>query len=309
MWDVAIVGAGACGLSAARNLAAGGRSVVVIDKGSRPGGRLAARRLGDTVVDTGATGVDTDDDVVTAELTSRAGARFTTGDDGVHHWTFGRPANELAAEWLGEVTLRRGLVTHLERGGDGTVAVVPDATGTPIVARSVVLTAPAPQSAGVLARSGLAADGVLDTITYAPAVLLVATLERPPSTPGGTVSDPTSPFESIRAGRWGGTAHAVVATTRAGWAADAVDDDASVLSADLLVALRRLLPETSVLAHDLKVWRYAHATTTVAGDRFVHCEDEPAILLAGDGFGPPGDRRSGIPRAVRSGLAVAAVCS
>lgn len=311
VWDVAVVGAGACGLSAARNLAAAGRSVVVIDKGSRPGGRLAARRLGDTVVDTGATGVDTEDDVVTAELTSSADARFTTGDDGVHHWTFGRPANEVAAQWLGDVALRRGLVTHLEVGGDGTVAVVPDATGAPVVARSVVLTAPAPQSAGVLARSGLAADGVLGTIRYAPAILLVATLEGPPPTAEAalTVTDPESPFESIRTGGWGGTTHAVVATTREGWAADAVDADASVLSADLLVELRRLLPGVTIGAHDLKVWRYAHATTTVAGDRFVHCEDEPAVLLAGDGFGPPGDRRSGIPRAVRSGLAVAAVCS
>jgi renalase len=312
VWDVAVVGAGACGLSAARSLAAQGRTVVVVDKGSRPGGRLAARRVGDTVVDTGATGVDTDDEVVVAELTAHADAEFGTDDHGESHWSFGGPANEVAARWLGNVPLRREQVTHLERGGDGTIAVVSDTTDGPVVARTVVLTAPGPQAISILARSGLASDGVLGSIDYAPALLLVATLDQP-LVPGdafaaGAIPDAGSPFEFVRPAGWGGSAPAVVATTRADWADDALDSDANLLTADLLVELRRLVPDRDVVAHDMKVWRYAHATATVAGDRFVHCEDEPAVLIAGDGFGPPGGRRSGIPRAVRSGLAVAAVC-
>jgi len=263
------------------------------------------------VVDTGATGVDTDDEVVVAELTGRADARFATGDDGVHHWTFGQPANEVATRLLGDVPLRRGLVTHLERGGDGTLGVVvaelAGGADTPLVARTVVLSAPAPQSTDLLTRSDLAANGVLGTITYAPAVLLVATLDRVPSTAPGP--GPDSPIESLRVGGWGGSTPTVVATARADWACGAVDADAASSTAELLAELDHLMPGVSVMAHDLKVWRYAHATATVAGDRFVHCEDEPAVLIAGDGFGPPGGRRSGIPRAVRSGLAVAAVCS
>ena len=306
LWDVAVIGAGACGITIARSLASQGRSVVVVDKGSRPGGRLAGRRIGDTVVDTGATGVDTDDAIVVSELTSHAGATFSAEADGVHHWSFPRPANEVATGWLGDVTLRRGLVTHLERGGDGTMGVLGDA-GEPIAAHTVVLTAPTPQAVDILAHSGLAADGVLGSITYAPAILLVAAVDVVPDPP--PVPDPDSPFESVRVAGWGGTTPAVVATTHAGWAAEALDGDASALTAELLVELERLLPDVTTLAHDLKVWRYAHATSTVAGDRFVHCEDEPAVIIAGDGFGPPGDRRSGIPRAVRSGLAVGAVCA
>ena len=305
-WDVAVVGAGACGITTARALVSQGRSVILLDKGSRPGGRLAGRRIGDTVVDTGASGVDTDDPIVVSELTSHANATFSTDADGVHHWSFGRPANAMATHWLGDTALRRGLVTHLERGGDGSMGIVTDG-GEPIVARTVVLTAPAPQSIDILARSGLAADGVLGSIAYAPAVLLVAAVDRVPD----PVPEPRAdgPLESVRAAGWGGTTPAVVATTHPGWAAGALDGDASELTAELLTELRRLLPQVTILAHDLKVWRYAHATSTVAGDRFVHCEDEPAVIIAGDGFGPPGDRRSGIPRAVRSGLAVAAVCA
>lgn len=307
VWDVAVVGAGACGLTIGRNLAAQGHSVVLVDKGSRPGGRLAARRIGDTVVDTAATGVDTDDEVVLAELHQRAGAAFALGDDGTSHWTFGGPANEVARRWLADLTLHRAEITRLERGGDGTLGVIADSTTDPLVARRVVLTAPVPQATAILAASNLAANGVLGTIAYDPAVLLIAALDRPP--PQTIEVDPRGPFESIRAGGWGGSTHVVVATARTPVAIDAVAGNAGGLGDELVTALQHHLPGAGITDTDLKVWRYAHATTTVAGDHFLHCEDEPAVLIAGDGFGPPGDRHSGIPRAVRSGLAAAAVCA
>lgn len=331
-WDVAVIGAGACGLTVARGLAAAGRSVILLDKGSRPGGRLACRRVGDVVVDTGATGVDTDDDLVIDELGRHCGAAFDASGDGARHWSFDRPANEVAARWLGGTTLRHALVTHLERGGDGTLAVCANASAEPVaaqqavvarqpvaaqqavvarqpvLARQVVLTAPAPQSRAILERSGLAANGVLASISYDPAILLAAALDTA-LPPDGVEPDPSSPIASLRATGWGSSTPRVVATTRTDWATASLDGEQSELTAELLLHLHRLVPDVRVVAHDLKVWRYAHAAGTVAGDRFVHCEDEPSVLVAGDGFGPPGDRRSGIPRAVRSGLAVAAVCS
>lgn len=307
VWDVAVVGAGACGIAAARNVALGGHSVVVVDKGSRPGGRLACRRIGDVIVDTGPSQVDTDDDVVAAEFTTHVSAHFDTDDAGVAHWTFGRPANEVATQWLGPLPHRQGLVTRVEPGGDGTLGVALDAGSEPLVARSVILTAPAPQAMAILRQSDLAADGVVTTIGYDPTILLVATLDGTP--PVGVIEcAATSPLESVRRTGWGGTAPAVVATARVDWSTGVLDGDTAHLADELLAELGRVLPAASVVAHDLKVWRYAHATTTVAGDRLAHCEDEPAIILAGDGFGPPGDRRTGIPRAVRSGLAAAALC-
>ena len=50
---VGIIGAGLSGLVAARTLVAAGHGVVVIEKSRGLGGRLAARRVGDTVVDHG----------------------------------------------------------------------------------------------------------------------------------------------------------------------------------------------------------------------------------------------------------------
>ena len=51
--DCVVIGAGPAGLSAARALTSRGRSVVVLDKGRGPGGRLSSRRTGETRFDHG----------------------------------------------------------------------------------------------------------------------------------------------------------------------------------------------------------------------------------------------------------------
>mgnify|MGYP003327423128 CR=1 FL=1 len=43
--DVVVIGSGLAGLTAARRLADAGRSVVILDKGRRPGGRMATEEL------------------------------------------------------------------------------------------------------------------------------------------------------------------------------------------------------------------------------------------------------------------------
>ncbi len=52
--DVIIVGAGLSGLTAAQELHAAGKKVLLLDKGKSSGGRLATRRIGDGVADHGA---------------------------------------------------------------------------------------------------------------------------------------------------------------------------------------------------------------------------------------------------------------
>ena len=52
--DVIVVGAGICGLTAAAELKALGKRAVVLDKGRSVGGRLATRRVGDGLADSGA---------------------------------------------------------------------------------------------------------------------------------------------------------------------------------------------------------------------------------------------------------------
>ncbi len=51
---VVVVGAGLSGLLAARTVAERGHTVIVLDKGVGPGGRLATRRIGAATLDHGA---------------------------------------------------------------------------------------------------------------------------------------------------------------------------------------------------------------------------------------------------------------
>lgn len=53
MWDVVVIGAGLSGLAAARSLNQSGYAVLVLDKSRGVGGRLASRRVKDTVLDHG----------------------------------------------------------------------------------------------------------------------------------------------------------------------------------------------------------------------------------------------------------------
>ncbi len=55
MLDVAIVGAGLCGLALARQLAAGGRDCALFEARPRPGGRIRTRHEGGAALDLGAT--------------------------------------------------------------------------------------------------------------------------------------------------------------------------------------------------------------------------------------------------------------
>jgi predicted NAD/FAD-dependent oxidoreductase len=123
--DVAIVGAGVCGLTAARILQDAGLRVCLVDKASRPGGRLSSRNLG--------------------------GVEVNTGPPSFDHLGPGS-AREVALAMARGLDIRRGLVTHLE----------PEALvlygQQRLSARHIIVTAPVPQSRLLLERSGITCD-------------------------------------------------------------------------------------------------------------------------------------------------------
>lgn len=92
--EFAILGAGVAGLACASQLHAAGRSVQLFDKGRRPGGRVATRRLeGGLEFDHGA-------------------QYFTARHPEFQHWLKPRLAAGLVAEWSGRlVSLSRGVIT------------------------------------------------------------------------------------------------------------------------------------------------------------------------------------------------------
>ena len=305
--DVIVIGAGACGLTVARRIVDEGGSVVVIDKGSRPGGRLASRKVGGHVVDTAASAVTIADPGIRDVLERWAGARFGAG--GAHEgqpggpmiWTFDVPASDVAARWASDLDRRTGFVTHLAVV-DGGVAVTMNGAGDIIVAGRVVLTAPAPQAVGILTDSSLPLPDGLAAATYDHELLVVAHVNPPADRPTavtspafsgltwGTPNDPTAPVLIAR------VAHDVAEAT--------VCEDANLTHGRLLVELARVVPGLKVHTSDLKRWRYARPVRTVPGPGFAVVGEPEVIAVAGDTFGDD-DGTDGVERAVRSGLAVA----
>ncbi|RFU19419.1 NAD(P)/FAD-dependent oxidoreductase [Geodermatophilus marinus] len=87
-----VVGGGIAGVACARALAAAGRPVRVLDRGRRPGGRMASRTLHDRVVD--------------------LGASYLTAEEG-------SPFAEVVAGWVGRGLARPWTDTFAVAGPDG----------------------------------------------------------------------------------------------------------------------------------------------------------------------------------------------
>ncbi|MGB3200368.1 MAG: FAD-dependent oxidoreductase [Nodosilinea sp.] len=173
MEDVVVVGAGLSGLTAAHALHQANYRVVVVDKSRGLGGRVATRRIGNTVVDHGCRYLQPFDDPHLSPIPDLLAAgvlqpwqpeRFDLGDDGV--LTATAPGTLYAAS-QGMSAIAKGLAQGLtiHRHWRAT-AITPlpqgwriegEALGEPskgkpsaLEARSIVVAIPAPQAAALL---------------------------------------------------------------------------------------------------------------------------------------------------------------
>ncbi len=323
--EVLVVGAGVAGLLAARELAAAGRRVTVVDKGRGLGGRLATRRI------PAGEGVDARLDHGAQFFTVRAD-RFRSlvaplaADGLVRTWThgFAEPADGHArysvtqgmtalAKHLGAEVVARGGIVHtgcrladLVPDGDGVVATESDETTRGDEPRRwraerVICTAPTPQAIDLL---GDAAPAPLHDVAYDPTLCLLGLLDRPVDVagalgPAGAVQRPDGlPFEFVSDNRAKGaspvpalTAHLTGTESAARWD----DPDADTL-AFLLDAVAPLLGGAEVRDPQLKRWRYATPTTLHPEPTLV----DGRIAFAGDAFG-----RAAVEGAALSGWAAA----
>lgn len=189
--DVVVIGAGISGLVCARELVAGGRTVLVLDKSRGVGGRCATRRMLGQPVDIGLSYFHADDPELLAELAS-VPAKLLPGwpqriaGDGApcHPAAFRAGQQRLAyAEGVNVFPrqLARGLdmqlgarVTRLTPRGGRVELELED--GPPVYAHDVVLTIPAPQAAAVLpieeGRALRAVDTLLTRVEVQPCITL-----------------------------------------------------------------------------------------------------------------------------------------
>jgi len=274
--NVAIVGAGMAGLSAARVLAAAGAAVTLFDKGRRVGGRLATRHVDGFTFNHGCQFFTARDAGFAAAMQAFSAPWAAAGD--------GRFAGvpDMAAIGAGlaqELRIRQSAhVRQMERGPDGWRLHVDDGIAGPFDA--VILAIPAPQAAALLDGMSHPFAARLATVRMAPCWAVMLGFD-------GTVTGPETarredgPLawlarENTRPGG-AGSPVAYMLHGSAGWSAAHIEDEPASVIAALTAAAALHGVAVYAAAHR---WRYALAELPL-GEAFLW--DGPARLgLCGD---------------------------
>jgi predicted NAD/FAD-dependent oxidoreductase len=306
---VVIVGAGLSGLVAARSLTDAGASVVVVDKGRSPGGRLATRRIGAATLDHGAQFFTARtpafqrrvDDWVERGLVAVWSHGFGDSDG---HPRYGATAgmNSLAKDLAIGLDVRCSTMAFAVRPaetGDDWNVVIDD--GTVHAADAVIVTSPLPQSFALLADAGLELDETLMRTDYDRTIALLATLDRPPTitAPGG-IQRPT-PQVSFVADNVAKGVSAIPAITlhaAAEWSEQHWDDDIEALQRSLVELAAPWTGDARIDEAQVKKWRFATPRSTWPDPCWV--APGGRVVLAGDAFDGPR-----VEAAHNSGLAAA----
>ena len=305
---IAVVGSGMAGLTAARTLSDHGHSVVVVDKGRLPGGRMATTEMvGGARSDKGA-------QFFTArspEMTEAVGRWTDVGL--VHRWCSGFTRSDGHPRYATSGGMAR-LMGHLAEGldvrqsvhvdavrpsGFGWEVAWPEAYGSPagsLVADAVVVTTPVPQAAALL--DGIAA---VPDLAYDATISLTLALSAPASvpSPGGVQlsGDPVWSWIGDNVAKGTSSLPALTLHTTAEFASAHWDDDAGQLMAELVALAVPWTGGAAMVDVRLHRWRYATPVEPYP-ERF--CEVAPGLYLAGDAFGGPR-----VEGAFLSGLAAA----
>jgi renalase len=313
--QVAIVGAGMAGLHCARELTNRGLSVVVLDKGSRPGGRMATRPLEGALGDYGAQYIEFNAPVFRHQLRQwqQAGLARTWGygfegetePSGLARYLVPGGMNRLPA-WLADgLDVRvRTEVEHVSAKPGGWRAVLRD--GGSVEAGAMVLTCPVPQALDLVMRGGVPIEkGLrkqLDTILYEPCFTLLLLVDGPTGIPcPGALALDGDPIAWMADNQQKGVCEQQsVVTVHAGaeFSISRFEDDRDRVKKLLEEAVRPYL-QSPIRASYLHRWRYARVRTPAA-ESCVALQESPPLVLAGDAFGG-----RDVEAAVLSGLAAA----
>lgn len=312
--DAVVVGAGMAGLTAARSLRAGGFSVTVLDKGRAVGGRMATRRFGGGRFDHGAQHFS----VRSAEFAEAVAGWLGAGVARV--WfesaSVTRPERGVEPRHAG-VDGMRGIPEHLAAGLDirldHLVAGIDCGEGVTVVGeswriagRSLILTAPLPQSLQLLDRSGVGlAAGIresLDAITYDPTLAVLARTEESAALDDGHAAFDDGPVAWVADNHHKGISPVPALTIHsdATFGRTHVDDEVEAWTAELVAAAESRLQVRVIEARGHR-WRFAQPRS-VRDDGAVLARCAAPIVVAGEAFA--GARVEG---AFQSGCAAAAL--
>jgi renalase len=307
---VVVVGAGLSGLVAARRLRAAGDDVVVLDKGSAVGGRLATAQLGPARLDTGAQFFTVRSEAFAAMVDPwlRSGLvyEWTRGfqdpPDGYPRYAVRNGMAALATHLADGLDVRLDTFVFAIRPGPGRWHVVVD-DGSVVTADALVVACPVPQSASLLMTSGLAVPEELRRTDYDRTIALLTVLKGAGAVPEpGGVQQADDTFSFVADNRRKGISD-VPATTfhvAADLSRDHWDDPPAALAAWLLAAARPWLGGAEVVASHVKRWRFATPQRMWPDPCWSSADGVAPVAMAGDAFAGPK-----VEGAALSGLAAA----
>lgn len=307
---VIVVGAGICGLVAARRLVESGAEAIVVDKGRSPGGRLATRRIGTATLDHGAQffTVRTPafrrrvDDWVDRGLVSIWSNGFSS-DDGHPRYVATAGMNSLAKDLALDIDVRCSTMAFAIRpaADDPFAWHVAIDDGTVHTADAVIVTTPLPQAFALLADSAITLDESLMRTDYDRTITLLATLDRAPTIPApGGLQGPTPDlsFVADNAAKGVSATPAVTVHASAAWSEEHWDDEIDDLRSSLVELVGPWLGDAAVVEAQVKKWRFATPRTPWPDPCWV--AEGGRVVLAGDAFDGPR-----VEAAHNSGLAAA----
>ena len=268
MMRVAIIGAGMAGLACARRLADAGLAPVVFDKGRGIGGRLATRRAGDMRFDHGAQYVTARDPgfaAVMRDLQAHGAAAVWQDESGARH-IVGVPGMSAIGHALATGLDVRQLakVTSIDADGQGwSVQVGDDAHGFDVV----VITAPAPQIAGLLGDDHRVVANI-SAVGFAPCLTLMAAIDAQPAfVTRSEASDHLAWIaqDSSKPGRPQGAATLWVAQASPEFSTQYLEEDTASITARMLPLLcdRLGVAADKVVHAKAHRWRYARVTVAL----------------------------------------------
>lgn len=293
---VVVVGGGMAGLTAARLIDAGGHRVTVLDKGRRPGGRMATKQLGSgAAADHGAQFFTVRSEAFAAVVhawvadgTVHEWCRGFSSEDGHPRYAVANGMAQLAAHMSSGLDVRSSMHVDTVRSTGGRWSVTWPATergpaGT-LEADVVVLTAPAPQSAALV--SG---EVTIPDLDFEPALSLLVALREPPAipAPGGVQpdDDPTWSWIGDNVAKGASAVPAVTLHTHAGVASSRWGEPDETLVLDLVRAAQPWIGGAEIIDARVHRWRYATPITPYPDPCLV--EAEGGLVFAGDAFGGP----------------------
>jgi renalase len=304
-----ILGAGLSGLTAARQLHAAGKRVLILDKGRGVGGRLATRRADDGVrFDHGAQYFTARDSrfIAAVDEWKTAGVAQVWTDDfsaTASRNTGPQPKYPRYRGTEGMAGVAKFLAMGLDvRSGVKVVSMKQLETGWEVTSErgekfrgeDLILTMPVPQSLTLLADSGMSLDATLKTrlerIRYAPCLALMVTLAGPSAipTPGGLFVGP-EPIAWMADNQQKGISSQISLTIHAGpeFSEHYFAAPEAEVSQLLLNAAKPHLG-SAVVKSNLHRWRYSLPTVTDP-ERYAlwTAPHGGQIYFAGDAFGGP----------------------